>query len=83
MSKEKEVTREYKLAYQNEEHPFNDIDSCCNSQAEYLIVGTFPPRRFFTKELEADDVDWFYGSKDNAFWGVGGKKRIDSTSIKL
>lgn len=55
----------------NEEiHPFNNIDDL--KGAKYLIVGTFPPHRFVTKKLQKDDVDWFYGSRDNDFWGKEG-----------
>jgi G:T/U-mismatch repair DNA glycosylase len=57
-----------------EVHPFTPYipdDSTC------LIVGTIPPHRFcedsctkkkFGKLQDGDDIDWFYGSKDNALW---------------
>lgn len=57
-----------------ETHPFNNPSDL--KGAKYLFVGTFPPRRFYTKELEKGDIDWFYGSKKNEFWGVGGKKGL-------
>lgn len=41
--------------------------------AKKLIVGTIPPARFCTqgkKELYADDVDFYYGSRDNCFWNL-------------
>ena len=44
--------------------------------ATLLIIGTIPPARFCTvgaKELSATDVDFYYGSKDNAFWGIIGE----------
>lgn len=64
----------------NEEtHPFNNPNDL--KGAKYLFVGTFPPRRFYTKELEADDVDWFYGSKDNEFWGANGKEGLIQSAL--
>ncbi|RDU70300.1 hypothetical protein [Helicobacter brantae] len=55
-----------------ENHPFNNPDDLAG--ARYLIVGSFPPYRFSIKhkQLNKNDVDWFYGSKDNDFWGKGG-----------
>lgn len=53
-----------------EKHPFNNPDDLAG--ARYLIVGSFPPYRFSIKKLNRGDVDWFYGSKDNDFWGKGG-----------
>lgn len=39
--------------------------------ATKLIIGTMPPFRFCVsgkRSLFANDVDFYYGSKDNAFW---------------
>lgn len=36
--------------------------------ATKLIVGTIPPYRFCFQKLEPEDVNFYYGSKDNAFW---------------
>ena len=40
--------------------------------AEKLIIGTIPPIRFCIKEREIfdDDVNFYYGSRDNAFWPI-------------
>lgn len=40
--------------------------------ATKLIIGTMPPYRFCKtpKELYEDDVDFYYGSKDNDFWNL-------------
>lgn len=41
--------------------------------ATKLIIGTMPPYRFCTngiKKLCKEDVDFYYGSKDNYFWGL-------------
>lgn len=48
-----------------ETHPFVPfIDNATTT----LIVGTFPPHRFFSGDLKKDDVNWFYGSRDNSLW---------------
>lgn len=41
-------------------------------EATKLIIGTMPPYRFCItpKELYDDDVDFYYGSKDNYFWDL-------------
>lgn len=39
--------------------------------ATKLIIGTMPPFRFCTaggRKLHENDVDFYYGSRDNAFW---------------
>jgi len=43
--------------------------------ADKLIIGTIPPKRFCItpQELHPDDVNFYYGSKDNAFWEIIGK----------
>jgi hypoxanthine-DNA glycosylase len=44
--------------------------------ATRLLVGTIPPARFCSpnhKELYDSDVDFYYGSKDNAFWSLIGE----------
>jgi len=40
--------------------------------ATKLILGSIPPARFCHEELElyCDDVPFFYGSRDNAFWSL-------------
>ena len=41
-----------------------------------LIIGTIPPHRFCDKTYESlakDDVDFYYGSRDNYFWELLGK----------
>ncbi len=51
------------------EHPFEPF---IPSNANRLIIGTIPPPRFCKKpnELHADDVNFYYGSKDNCFWSL-------------
>lgn len=39
--------------------------------ADKLIIGTIPPYRFCQEdELFSDDVNFYYGSKDNYFWEI-------------
>ena len=40
------------------------------SGVEKLIVGTLPPPRFTTGELEEGDVDFCYGSKNGQLWPI-------------
>lgn len=51
----------------NSIHPF---DPFLPENAERLIIGTIPPPRFCKDgyELNDDDVNFYYGSKDNSFW---------------
>ena len=67
-----EVTmREIKYVdYEVETHPFEPF---IDEKTRVLIVGTFPPRRFAVNDLDQKDVNWFYGSKDNAFWDLLGE----------
>lgn len=52
----------------NETHPFKPF---IDESTKYLIVGTIPPHRFCQKEqLEENDINWYYGSKDNDFWEI-------------
>ena len=44
--------------------PFNITD------AKTLIIGNTPPARFAFKKLKEGDVDWYYGSRYNAFWSL-------------
>ena len=44
--------------------PFNIAD------AKTLIIGNTPPARFAFKNLQEGDVDWYYGSRYNAFWSL-------------
>lgn len=49
-------------------HPY---DPYVSENATKLIIGTMPPLRFCTsrkKDLFQNDVDFYYGSRDNAFW---------------
>lgn len=48
-------------------HPY---EACLPEHASGLIVGTIPPWRFCTPEgeLRKRDVNFYYGSEDNAFW---------------
>lgn len=41
-----------------------------NNDATYLILGSIPPPRFCAEQLnlKENDVHFFYGSQDNAFW---------------
>lgn len=42
--------------------------------AESLIIGSIPPHRFCVGEgLFPEDVDFFYGSRNNAFWKLLGE----------
>lgn len=47
--------------------------------ATKLIIGTMPPYRFCTQDLEPGDVNFYYGSKDNCFWTL----ISEITTIKL
>ena len=42
--------------------------------ADKLIIGTIPPARFCNKSfpLHMDDVNFYYGSRDNSFWELMG-----------
>ena len=48
-----------------ETHPFEPF---IPKDATKLIIGTIPPERFFKKNLSECDVNFYYGSQDNAFW---------------
>ncbi|WP_075352374.1 uracil-DNA glycosylase family protein [Algoriphagus marinus] len=54
----------------NSKHPFPPF---IPSAASKLIIGTIPPARFCAegeKQLFDTDVDFYYGSKENAFWDL-------------
>lgn len=53
-------------------HPF---DPFIPKGATKLIIGSIPPARFCAPErgLKPDDVDFYYGSRDNGFWDLIGK----------
>lgn len=57
-----------------EKHPYAPF---INENTTKLIIGTTPPQRFTNEELKntinSDDVDFFYGSRDNYFWEIIGK----------
>lgn len=48
-------------------HPYEPFNI---TEAQTLIIGNTPPARFTTKELQEGDVDWYYGSRYNAFWSL-------------
>jgi G:T/U-mismatch repair DNA glycosylase len=63
-------------------HPYEPF---YNANTKTLIVGTTPPMRFTKRsELFPDDVDFYYGSRDNYFWDLMGDvfnrhfKRVNS-----
>lgn len=35
-----------------------------------LVIGSMPPQRFCINNRYDDDLDFFYGSKDNFFWNI-------------
>jgi len=56
--------------------------------ANKLIIGTIPPPRFCKKhqELFDDDVNFYYGSRDNSFWPLIQKvlnKELDYTNTRI
>ena len=63
-----------------EKHPY---DPFIPQGATRLIIGSIPPSRFCLKnsrgfvrdqrELKSDDVDFYYGSRDNYFWHLIGE----------
>ena len=47
--------------------PFFDVNT------KTLIIGTTPPMRFTQKlALYQDDINFYYGSRDNYFWDLIG-----------
>ena len=53
-----------------EEHPFPPF---VPTNATKLIIGSIPPQRFCNQKengisLYPDDVNFYYGSRDNSFW---------------
>ena len=51
-----------------EEYSTHPYDPYIPENATKLIIGTIPPYRFCTQNLEPEDVNFYYGSKDNYFW---------------
>jgi G:T/U-mismatch repair DNA glycosylase len=51
----------------NFNHPYKPFNI---KDADTIIIGNTPPSRFSTKELQDGDVDWYYGSRYNAFWSL-------------
>jgi hypothetical protein len=51
-------------------HPWKFFPS--SKRGKKLILGSLPPKRFtdIPQNLEPDDIDFFYGSKDNSFWDL-------------
>ena len=35
-----------------------------------LIIGSMPPKRLCLNEKSNEDIDYYYGSKDNYFWNI-------------
>lgn len=63
---EKKVYRKSSVhTYCQAKHPYAPFNI---QKAKTVIVGNTPPVRFATKELQDGDVDWYYGSRFNAFW---------------
>ncbi|PHK16082.1 hypothetical protein VF13_39700 [Nostoc linckia z16] len=52
-----------------EYHPWIRFPEAAN-QAKNLVIGSFPPNKFTShrEKLTLCDIDFFYGSKENAFW---------------
>lgn len=52
-------------------HPFGRFPLEPN-QATHFILGSFPPNRFtvYPENRVQGDADFFYGSRDNAFWSL-------------
>jgi G:T/U-mismatch repair DNA glycosylase len=50
-----------------EEHPFEPY---VPEGATKLIIGSFPPPRFASKKLYCNDVNYYYGSRNNHFWDI-------------
>ena len=50
-------------------HPWIRFPETANN-AENLIIGSFPPNKFTSHrgKLTLCDIEFFYGSKENAFW---------------
>ncbi|HNU57546.1 MAG TPA: hypothetical protein PKN30_13230 [Flavobacteriales bacterium] len=59
----------------NTEYSLHPFDPFIPKGATLLIIGSIPPTRFCgpNKNLMRDDVDFYYGSSDNAFWDLIGK----------
>lgn len=61
----------------SETHPYPPV---FDNNTKILIIGTAPPMRFTQKlKLNPDDVNFFYGSRDNYFWDLIG----DTFGIKF
>ncbi len=64
----KNVLRESKVhIFCRLQHPYEPFNI---QEAKTLIIGNTPPARFAQKKLQEGDVDWYYGSKYNAFWNL-------------
>ena len=51
-----------------------------NDDTNKLIIGTIPPYRLCTNELNENDINFYYGSKDNYFWNI--MKFLDNKESK-
>ena len=65
-------------------HPYEPFNI---KNAQTLIIGNTPPSRFVTKKLQDGDVDWYYGSRHNAFWKLlqescNAPKALDTKEIQ-
>ena len=68
--------------YKNSKHPNwgeNGELYFIPKNATKLIIGTLPPSRLCDNELELNDINFFYGSKDNYFWKI--MKFINNSKI--
>ena len=70
-------------------HPY---DPFVPPGARRIIIGSFPPRRFCgpEKALFPEDVEFYYGSRDNGFWPLVGElsgtdfpRNQDSRSVSV
>ena len=64
---------EKKIKNEVSKHPYEPHIS---DGATKLIIGTMPPYRFCHKDreqLSGEDVDFYYGSRDNSFWDIMGE----------
>lgn len=54
---------------------FHPYEPFVPEKANKLIIGTIPPQRFCQENtnLYANDVDFYYGSRDSYFWSLIGK----------
>jgi len=59
-------------------HPYNGLhdETLLSDTTRWLIVGSFPPPRYVSfggqlrQRLPEGDMDYYYGSRNNAFWSL-------------